>query len=148
MIRLGAIGDVIQTLPTLKQLQLNFSWRPKLLGDRKKSYPILEHQKGVNFFNFSKRKKIKNYNFVAGYWHAHKFKRTMQSLDFDLAIDLQGLFKSDGSLEFWSSQKIGFNPSNTREGSHVFLNEWLPKINPKKNAQSRLLSAGHSVFRR
>ena len=24
MIRLGAIGDVIQTLPTLKQLQLNF----------------------------------------------------------------------------------------------------------------------------
>ena len=132
MIRLGAIGDVIQTLPTLKQLQLNFPEAKIYWAIEKKSYPILEHQKGVNFLIFPKEK-IKNYNLVAGYWHAHKFKRTMQSLDFDLAIDLQGLFKSGWITgNSGARRKIGFNPSNTREGSHVFLNEWLPKINPKK----------------
>ena len=50
----------------------------------------------------------------------------MQSIGFDLALDLQGLFKSGWITgNSGARRKIGFNPANTREGSHIFLNEWL-----------------------
>ncbi|MEE2923279.1 MAG: glycosyltransferase family 9 protein [bacterium] len=132
IVRLGAIGDVVQTLPTLKQLQLNFPKANIYWAIEKKSYPILEHQKGVNFLIFPKEK-IKNFNVFSVGWHAHKFRKKMQSIGFDLAVDLQGLFKSGWIIgNSGARRKVGFNPANTREGSHIFLNEWLPKINPKK----------------
>ncbi len=132
VVRLGAIGDVVQTLPTLKQLQLNFPNAKIYWAIEQKSYPILEHQKGVDFLIFPKEK-IKSLNILAGAWNAYKFKKTMQAIDFDLAIDLQGLFKSGWIVgNSGARRKLGFNPVNTREGSHIFLNEWLPKINPKK----------------
>ncbi len=132
LVRLGAIGDVVQTLPTLKQLQLNFPKAKIYWAIEQKSYPILEHQKGVNFLIFPKEK-IKNVNIIAGAWNAYKFKKRIQSIEFDLAIDLQGLFKSGWIVgNSGARRRIGFNPANTREGSHIFLNEWLPKVNPKE----------------
>lgn len=129
--RLGAIGDVVQTLPVVRQLQLNYPSAEIYWVIEKKSYPIVANQSGINFLIFPKEK-IKTFNILAGAWNARKFRNLMHSIEFDLAIDLQGLFKSGWIVgNSGAKHKIGFHPANTREGAHLFLDDWLPEVNAK-----------------
>ncbi len=56
IIRLGAIGDVVQTLPTVEQLKRNFPEAKIHWAIEGKSYPIVEHHPGVEFHIFPREK--------------------------------------------------------------------------------------------
>lgn len=131
ILRLGAIGDVVQTLPTVRQLQANFpnlevSW---LL--EQKSRPILDYDKTINLIEFPKEE-LKNVNPAKALWRMLKIRKQLKSQNFDLAVDLQGLFKSGFLAKFsGAKQVIGFHPQNTREGNQIFLDSYMSAI-PKQ----------------
>ncbi|MCJ8347328.1 hypothetical protein MJH12_17445 [bacterium] len=128
VIRLGAIGDVIQTLPAIQQLQLNYPDATIHWVIEDKSYPIVKHQTNIEFILFPK-KKIFNLNPLLSFFSNLKFRKLLQSKNFDLVIDFQGLFKS-GWISFLSGglQRIGYNQRNTREMNHLFHTKTIEEI--------------------
>ena len=128
LIRLGAIGDVVQTLPVFQQLRLNFPKAKIFWVIEEKSYPIVKNQPGVEFILFPK-KRIFQKNIFASFYHARKFRQKMEKLDLDLCLDLQGLFKT-GVISWLSGAKakVGYHASNSREGNFLFQDLLLPPI--------------------
>ncbi|MCO4783451.1 MAG: glycosyltransferase family 9 protein [Candidatus Cloacimonetes bacterium] len=131
IIRLGAIGDVIQTLPAIQQIQLNYPNAKIHWAIEDKSYPVVKHQANMEFILFPK-KKIFNVNPFVTLYNNLKFRKKLKALNFDLVFDFQGLFKSGWlSMLTGSKHKIGFNKANTRELNHLFHSYTIPEI-PEK----------------
>ena len=66
------------------------------------------------------------------------FHRELKSAEFDLTIDLQGLFKS--GVPAWlsrSHRRVGFDAA--REFSYIFVNDRLPPYDPDRHALNRYL---------
>ena len=128
VVKLGAIGDVIQSLPVIEQLKANFPgckihW---LIED--KAFPAVQFHPDVNFIVFNKSR-IKSLNLLHSIPALASFLKELRSSSYDIALDLQGLFKS-GILARLSQAKkvIGFHRSNTREGNHVFMDIMLSPL--------------------
>ena len=110
IVKLSSIGDVVHALPTLSALRKKFpksyiAWVvKKQIADIIIGHPYLDE--------------------VITYEGPSKTAKKLRSLKFDLAIDLQGLFRS-GFLTFSSGAKVrlGFSRANSRELSHLFLNQ-------------------------
>lgn len=128
IIRLSAVGDVINTLPVLKALRDNF---PKSLiawvvEDRAKD--ILLHRPDLDkVFVFERQR-----------WSAHlrpdkglirtlqetdRFIRSIRDMHFDIVLDLQGNLKS-GLVTYLSKApvRVGFNRGISKELNHLFAN--------------------------
>ncbi|MBT3784923.1 glycosyltransferase family 9 protein [bacterium] len=128
LIRLGAIGDVVQTLPTVEQLKINFPEAKIHWAIESKSYPIVEHHPGIEFHIFPKEK-LRFNKPLSALLSLNRFRLKLQEVQFDLAIDLQGLMKS--GLVAWMSnarKSIGFHHLNTREGNSLLLDTTLPPL--------------------
>lgn len=142
LIKLSALGDVIQTLPTLEAIraalpQADITWLVE-----EATAPILELHPALDSLLVSRRR-----SWLAagrrGSLHTawREFRQVVQVIrqrPFDLVIDLQGLLKS----AFWtflarSPRKIGFN--RTREYSYLALSERLPPYDPDEHAVRRYL---------
>jgi ADP-heptose:LPS heptosyltransferase len=128
VVRLGAIGDVVQTLPAINQIkhhfpEANIHW---IIED--KSYPIVSKQPGLNFIKFPKKQFLSK-NPLTILKANLEFRKTLQGLNLDLCLDVQGLFKS-GWVCWLSGAKtrLGYDKSNSREFNHWFLNAVLPPI--------------------
>ncbi len=126
LIRLGALGDVIQTLPVATQLRLAFPEARIVWAIEDKALPLIEAQPGITPLLFPKRK-VFSKNPLTAIYNQWKFSQTLKSFNFDLALDLQGLFKS-GWITWASNAKVraGFHKNNTREGNHLFLSHQMP----------------------
>jgi heptosyltransferase I len=151
LIRLGAIGDVVQTLPVVEQLKLNYPEAQIYWVIEEKSYPIVKHHPGIKFILFPK-KKIFQINLFAALYHARKFGIELKKLRLDLALDLQGLFKT-GFLAWLSGAKlrVGYHSGNSREGNHLFQDYLLPEIPERKIHrvdfyQQAVLALGGKLF--
>jgi lipopolysaccharide heptosyltransferase I len=129
IVRLSAIGDVIQGIPCLVALKESFpEWEISWLVEEN-SAPVLQgHPYLSKLFIIRKdwRKKkngISPADVVAGAENFWEVRRALRREKFDVAIDLQGLFKS--GLWSWLSgapRRIGHN--KTRELAHYFLTEF------------------------
>ncbi|MCK4649157.1 glycosyltransferase family 9 protein, partial [bacterium] len=110
IVKLSSIGDVVHALPALSALRKKFpesyiAWVvKKQIADLITNHPYLDE--------------------VIIYEGLRKTAKKLRSLKFDLAIDLQGLFRS-GFLTFSSGAKVrlGFSRANSRELSYLFLNQ-------------------------
>ena len=110
IVKLSSIGDVVHALPALSALRKRFpesyiAWVvKKKAADIIIGHPYLDE--------------------VIIYEGIRKTAKKLRSLKFDLAIDLQGLFRS-GLLTFLSRAKtrLGFSRANSRELSHLFLTQ-------------------------
>jgi len=110
IVKLSSIGDVVHTLPALSALRKRFpesyiAWVvKKQIADIITNHPHLDE--------------------VINYEGIRKTAKKLRSLKFDLAIDLQGLFRS-GLLTFLSRAKtrLGFSRANSRELNYLFLNQ-------------------------
>ncbi|GAI46080.1 unnamed protein product, partial [marine sediment metagenome] len=128
IIRLSAVGDVINTLPVLAALRNNF---PKSLiawvvEDRAKD--ILWHRPDLDkVFVFERQR-----------WSAHlrpdkgliktlketdRFIRSIRDMHFDIVLDLQGNLKS-GLVTYLSKApvRVGFDHGISKELNHLFTN--------------------------
>lgn len=143
IVKLSAIGDVIQALPALEAIKKAYPGSEITWVVEEAAAGILEGHPIIDKLLVSKRKTWirmlkKPGTFSAGISGLSGFLRTLRAVEYDIAIDLQGLLKSGILLGFArAKRKIGFD--RTRELSYLFLNERLPAYDLEKHALERYL---------
>jgi len=143
IIKLSAIGDVIHTLPFLEVLRDNFpDARIDWLVEEEASQ-IIEGHEGIDRVIISHRKSwqtrvIKGKDHVRVVKEVVRFLKELRSEEYDLVIDLQGLFKS-GILTGLSKGKRKIGSTGSREGSSFFLTERPYPVDYNQHALDRYL---------
>jgi heptosyltransferase-1 len=143
IIKLSAIGDVVQTLPALEAIKKLYPDSEITWVVEEAAAGILEGHPLIDRLLVSRRKawmrKIRNPSTaVRGIGDIFRFVRGLRRLHHDIAIDFQGLFKSGMLIGLTrATRKIGFD--RTRELSYLFLNERLPAYDIEKHALLRYL---------
>jgi heptosyltransferase I len=143
LIKLSALGDVIQTLPTLEVLREIYPRAEITWLVEEAAAPILEDHPALNILLVSRRRSWMAAWRRGGAWQSawQEFRplaQTLRQRPYDIVIDLQGLLKS----AFWTSlarspRKIGFD--RTREYSYLALTERLEPYDPDEHAVRRYL---------
>jgi len=143
IVKLSAIGDVVQALPALEAVKKTFPGSEIDWVVEEAAAGILDGHPLIDRLLVSRRRAwtrmlrspstfTRAIGEIAGFLHKLRERR------YDIAIDLQGLLKSGmiiGSAR--AKRKIGFD--GTRELSYLFLNERLPAYDREKHALERYL---------
>ncbi len=143
LIKLSALGDVIQTLPVLEAVRAAYPAAEISWLVEEAAAPVLACHPALDHLLVSRRR-----TWLAAWRRTaereiawQQFRHLVHLLrrqPYDLVIDLQGLAKS----AFWtflvrSPRKIGFD--RTREYSYLALTERLPPYDPDEHAVRRYL---------
>jgi len=143
IIKLSAIGDVVQTLPALEAIKKVYRASEITWVVEEEAAGILEGHPLIHHLVISRRKSwirmLKNpFTFFAGMKRIIEFFHELRGTRYDIAIDFQGLLKSGILIGLARARrKIGFD--RTREFSYLFLNEKLPPYEKEKHALERYL---------
>jgi len=147
IVKLSAIGDVVQTFPMVEALKKEF---PRASIDwlvEEEASDLLFGHPALNRVIVSRRKSWLKSIFADGkFWETlgeiKRFIRDLRSENYDWVIDNHGIFKS-GLLLFLSRgrRKIGFQPSSgiAEEGYYLFANERYPALSIERHALERYL---------
>jgi heptosyltransferase-1 len=145
LVKLSAIGDVVHTLPLLEVLRKNF---PEARIDwlvEEEASPIIEAHKDIDHVIVSHRKSWQKRLLLHGdrlgvFPEVKRFFDDLRSQEYDLVIDLHGLFKS-GLLTGLARgrRKIGF--TGGKEGSVLFLTDRPYPFDCDRHALDRYLQA-------
>ena len=138
IIKLSAIGDVVHSLPLLSVLKDNF---PAARIDwlvEEEAFEIIKGHPAVNRVIVSHRKSwqkklSKGTEYSSVIREFFRFIKDIRSYEYDLVIDLQGLFKS-GVLTGLSRGKRKIGMAGAREGGWLFLNERPVAVDYEKHA--------------
>jgi len=125
VIRLGAVGDVLRTLPALHLIRqaypdVNLTW---IVEDLSRDL-LLGHPEIDEVLRLPRRElkeaAVSPLHFVKG---LKELKRDLRRRRFTVALDFQGSFKS-GVLSWMSGapRRVGFAPGHCREMSFLFTN--------------------------
>jgi 3-deoxy-D-manno-octulosonic-acid transferase/heptosyltransferase-1 len=149
IVKLSSIGDVVHTLPSLEALyrldpQAHITW----LVEEEASQLIQGHT-FLSRVMVSKRKRWVKQLRKPVLWlqtvkEIIRFVTELRSVNYDLVIDFQGLFKS-GLLVFLcrGKRKVGFD--NAKEMSFLFLTERYPVGLPEQHALEKNLTLVKSL---
>lgn len=143
IIKLSAIGDVVQSLPTLEAIKTTFPHSTIDWAVEEAAADILEGHPLIERLLVSRRKAwmgmlTRPSTVLKGLEGIRGFLRELRGRQYDIAIDLQGLLKSGVVIGIArAKRKIGY--SGTREFSSCFLNERLPAYDIEKHALERYL---------
>ena len=143
IIKLSAIGDVVQALPALEAIKRTFPASSITWVVEEAAASILEGHPLIDTVLISGRRSWLRMlghraTFLEGFRKIAAFLRTLRATKYDIAIDLQGLFKSGVLVGLaHADRKIGF--AGSRELSSLFLNERLPAYDREKHALERYL---------
>ena len=147
IIKLSAIGDVIQTLPMMEALknqypQAQIDW----LVEEDASELLIGHP-ALNRVIVSRRKSWQRQLFQKSHFWAtcseiKKFVRELRGVHYDWVIDNHGIFKSGIMVALSRGRrKIGFKPfpGIADEGSYLFTNERYQPLPIERQALERYL---------
>lgn len=143
IIKLSAIGDVVQTLPALEAIKKTYPQSSITWIVEEAASGILEGHPLIDRLLISRRKTWLRMlrspmTFFSGLTTIIRFIRDLRKREYDIAIDFQGLLKSGVLIGFSrAKRKVGF--AGTRELSYLFLNERLPAYDIEKHALERYL---------
>jgi heptosyltransferase-1 len=116
IVKLSAIGDVVHALPVAYALKQCFPAARITWVVEKPSYDLLTNNPCIDEIIVFDKPRLKK---LAGFLdYAPAFVRLLRSRRFDLALDLQALFKS-GAIAFLSGAPERYVYGNTREFSDV-----------------------------
>ena len=130
IIKLSAMGDIIHSMVVLEFIKKNI---PNIKIDwvvEEAFAPLLQHNKNINNIikiNLKEIKKTKNIIKL------FKLIKNLKSLQYDLAIDMQGLIKSAFISRLISNNVYGFDKNSTREGLSSIFYKHSFKIDYNKN---------------
>lgn len=146
IVKLSAVGDVVMSLPFLAAVKRRFPQaRVHWLVEEAASDIVLgrpELDRVIVSPRKSAFKDLKKGRFRTGGAALADLWRRLRAEEYDLAVDLQGLFKSGILISLArTGRRIGFD--RTREASHFFLNEKLPPYDPDRHALLRYLDVAH-----
>jgi len=132
IVKLSALGDVVQTLPSLSLLKKVFPESKIDWVVDKRNAEILEKHPYLNkILVFSN-------NTFFSFKNLKKFLKDLRSEEYDVVIDYQGLLKS-GIITGLSKAKYKIGFANHREGSPLFYNLKLPPYDKNLHAVKRYL---------
>jgi lipopolysaccharide heptosyltransferase I len=143
IVKLSAIGDVVQALPALEAIKRTFPQSDIDWAVEEAASDILEGHPQIHTLLVSRRKEWMRMlrrpsTILRGLKGIFGFIGELRSSRYDIAVDLQGLAKSGIVIGLArAKRKIGF--AGTRELSHLFLNERLPAYDSEKHALERYL---------
>jgi len=143
IIKLSAIGDVVHALPLLEVLRKNF---PEARIDwvvEEESSQIVDEHKGIDNVIISHRKSwqkrfLKRGERSAAFREIMQFLRELRSKEYELVIDLQGLFKS-AILTGLSKGKRKIGTTGGREGSQLVLTQRPYSVDSNQHPVDRYL---------
>jgi 3-deoxy-D-manno-octulosonic-acid transferase/heptosyltransferase-1 len=143
IIKLSAIGDVVHALPFLEVLRKNF---PEARLDwvvEEESSQIIDAHEGIDKVIICRRKSwqkslLKGRKGFVALREIIQFLKELRSNEYDLVIDLQGLFKS-AILTGLSRGKRKIGPNWGKEGSQLFLTERPFFVEADKHAVDKYL---------
>lgn len=132
IVKLSALGDVVQTLPSLTLIKNNFpDFQIDWVVDERNAEIIEGHPYIDRLLIFSKK-------YLVSIKRLRKFVKELRKYEYEAVIDYQGLFKSGIIVRFSKAKyKIGF--SNYREGSPLFYNFILPPYDFNLHAVKRYI---------
>ena len=138
LIRLGAVGDVLRTLPALHLIRSTFptvhvAWLVEDLSlDLLGGHPEIDEI--LRFPRRELRDATTRPRLLAGLIAA--LARDLRRKRFSVALDFQGSFKS-GSLALLSAapRRVGFAPGHCRELNFALTNEW---VRPRRRCLNRV----------
>lgn len=140
LIRLGAVGDVLRTLPALHLIRETFpsvhlAWIVEdLARDLLDGHPEIDE-----VLRFPRREigaAAGNPLRMAASLAA--LRRQLRARRFTVALDFQGSFKSAFlALLSGAPRRVGFGPGHCREFSFVFTSEWVRPVDPRLNRVER-----------
>ncbi|WP_371372144.1 lipopolysaccharide heptosyltransferase II [Sporomusa aerivorans] len=114
IVKLSAIGDVIHALPVASALKKCFSQARITWIVEPPAYDLLTNNPYIDEIIVFEKAKFKS---LSGFYqYAPAFIKTLRAKQFDLALDLQGLFKS-AAISLLSGAPRRFVYCNAREGS-------------------------------
>ncbi|HEX9428515.1 MAG TPA: glycosyltransferase family 9 protein [Candidatus Polarisedimenticolia bacterium] len=126
LIRLGAVGDVLRTLPALHLLrvtwpELRIAWIVEEL-----SRGLLEGHPEVDEVILLPRRELRASRPGGLLARIAALRRCLRERRFTVTLDFQGNLKS-GLVALFSGapRRIGFGPGSSREGSFLFASEWV-----------------------
>lgn len=143
LIKLSAIGDVVQTLPALEAIKKLYPAGDITWIVEEAAAGILEGHPLIDRVLVSRRKALTGMlkhprTFMRGLGGIIRFFHELRATRYDIAVDFQGLFKSGILIGLArAKRKIGFD--GTRELSYLFLDERLPAYDIDKHALERYL---------
>lgn len=133
IVKLSALGDVLQTLPAINLLkkiypQTEIDW----LVEKRNAELLINHPwiNRVLLFNKDFFKKPKTF---------YDFVKDLRKTSYDVIIDFQGLLKS-GILVFLAKGRYKMGFKNHREASPLFYNVKFPPYEPELHAVIRYLN--------
>lgn len=116
IVKLSAIGDVIHALPVSYALKQCYPEARITWVVERPAYDLLTNNPNIDEIIVFDKPKFKT---LSGFFrHAPEFISFLRHKQFDLALDLQGLFKSS-MISFFSGAKQRLVYQNTREGSQL-----------------------------
>ncbi|MDP8235395.1 MAG: glycosyltransferase family 9 protein [Candidatus Erginobacter occultus] len=132
IVKLGSIGDVVNTLPLVNALREGFPEAEIGWLIEPKSFPIVEGQEAVDRFIIHRR--------GGGAAAARGALGEIRSFEPDLVIDLQRILRSS-FFTFFSGcpRRLGFDRRRSKELSWLFTNRKIPAGDPKRHMVSQYL---------
>ena len=116
IVKLSAIGDVIHALPVTHALKKQYPGARITWDVEKPAYDLLTNNPDIDEVIVFDKPKFKS---IAGLLiNGYKFAKVLRAYHFDLAIDLQGLFKS-AVISYLSGAPKRLVYCNAREQSHL-----------------------------
>ncbi|MBU0992777.1 MAG: glycosyltransferase family 9 protein [Proteobacteria bacterium] len=133
-IKLGALGDVINTLPLAIRLKKHMDARIHWLV-APLSYPLVsEHPDVDRVILFDKKK-----------WRTSlaQVRQELKKEPFDMVLDLQRIFKSGlFAMSARAKRRIGFDRKRCKEMTHLFPFERIPSADPLAHMLDQYLEFG------
>ncbi len=129
LIKPSSLGDIVHALPVVSAIKAQWPGSHLTWVVKRQWADLVERAEGID--------RVWPVDMTVGSWIREG--RALRAQRFDLAIDLQGLFRS-GILAWLSGApaRIGF--ANGREGSPWFYSDRVPVTDPTMHAVDRYLS--------
>ncbi len=139
IVRLGAIGDALRVLPALRRLRVD---RPDVdVGWAVENwvYPVLRGNPNADRFHVLDRHRLRAGGITA--WREmRRFAAEIRSYDYDIAVDLQGRFKSGVVTRVSGAPvRLGYSRRDGSEGNFLFTNERVQLADARENRVQRFL---------
>jgi len=135
IIKLGAVGDVIHTLPVLETLRYCFPQAHIGWAVEETAAPIVEGNPALSELIPLSRKNLRG---VSGLLYFRGWLRALCEKRFDTALDAHNLFKS-GVIAYGSGASIRIGFKKFREGNFLFMNRWIKPASRYRHAVEKYL---------
>lgn len=145
-IRLGAIGDVVRTLPALRLVREHLPQARLCWVVEERSSPVLEGHSDLDEVMVLQRGALgaeisRPDTFFAGLGRLGRFAKDLRRRNFSASLDFQGTLKSGlVALAAAAPRRIGYDRASVKEWNHLFNTERITLPPPPVHRVARNLA--------